>query len=330
MTLGWGIIGIGNIANRAIAPSIQELPESELVAVVSRDQGRADEFARRHGARCAYTDFAQMLANPDVQVVAITTPNAQHPDQVVAAAKAGKHVLCDKPLALTAVEAQRAMESCRKAGVTLGINFQTRAHACFQRARQIIQDGRIGEVLLVQVEVSAGDSQLRSWRADPALAGLGTIFNIGIHAYDLLLYLLGSEVSEVVTLLDVGRRAELERMALTLFRFASGTMAYVNANQRTPNHQPDIDIYGTKGRILGHGITRPWLDGEMRVLTEEGETVTQESTHDCYRRLIDDFNHAVLEGREPLASGLDGLRSVQLTDAIARSAREGRVVQLEA
>ncbi|HLH68561.1 MAG TPA: Gfo/Idh/MocA family oxidoreductase [Candidatus Dormibacteraeota bacterium] len=328
MTLGWGIIGIGNIANRAIAPHVQELAESELVAVVSRDQGRAEEFAARHGARCAYTRYEDMLANPDVQVVAITTPNALHPEQAIAAAKAGKHVLCDKPLALTAADAQRVVEACREAGVKLGINFQTRHHACFQRARRLIAEGALGEVLLVQVEVSAGASPLRGWRTDPSLAGVGTINNIGVHAYDLLRYLLGAEVSEVVTLTDVGRRDELETMALALFRFANGTMAYVNANQTTPNFQPDIDIYGSRGRIVGHGVTRPWREGEMRVLTEAGEEVTQESTHDCYRRLIDDFNHAVLEGREPLATGLDGLRSVQLTEAMARSAREGRVIAL--
>lgn len=329
MTVGWGIVGIGNIANRAIAPHVQELSESELVGVVSRDESRAEEFRSRHAARRACTALEDLLADPEVQVVAITTPNALHPDQAIAAARAGKHVLCDKPLALTPSEAERVREECRRAGVTLGINFQTRHHACFQEARRLIAEGQLGDVILIQVEVSAGAAPLRGWRTDPGLAGMGSVNNIGVHAYDLLRYLLDAEVSTVATLTDVGRRDELETLALSVFRFANGTMAYVNANQVTPNHQPDIDIYGTRGRIVGHGITRPWQDGQMRVLTDSGERVTQETTQDCYRRLIDDFNHAVLEGREPLAGGLDGLRSVQLVEAMAQSAREGRTVDLE-
>jgi 1,5-anhydro-D-fructose reductase (1,5-anhydro-D-mannitol-forming) len=326
MTVGWAVVGTGNIAERGIAPHIQELAESELVAVVSRDQSRADEFARRHGARRACASYEAMLADPEVQVVSIHTPNALHAEQVVAAARAGKHVLCDKPLAPSAAEAERALEECRRAGVKLGINFQTRHHACFLEAHRLISAGTLGEVKLVQIEVSNGGSPLRGWRAAPGLAGLGAINNIGVHAYDLLRFLLGSEVMEVGVLTDVGRRPELEVMALALLRFANGTMAYVNANQAYPLNQPEIDVYGSSGRITASNVTRPWADGEMRVTTADGEKVSQETSQDCYRRVIDDFNHAVMGNREPHAAGEDGLRSVELTDAMARSAREGRFV----
>ena len=329
MTVGWGIIGIGNIADRATAPHVQELSESELVAVVSRDQGRADAFAKKHSARHAYTNYDQMLANPDVQVVAIHTPNGLHAEQAIAAARAGKHVLCDKPLATSVEGAHRVVEECEKAGVKLGLNFMTRYPACFVDARRIIEAGALGEIALIQIEVSNGGAPLRNWRAEPELAGLGTINNIGVHAYDLLRFLLGAEVSEVSVLTNVGRKKELEVMALSLFRFSNGTLAYANANQVYPNNQPEIDIYGSKGRITASKVTRPWQDGEMRVLTQEGEKVTQATSQDCYRRVIDDFNHAVLENREPHANGLDGLRSVQLTDAMARSAHEGRTVEVK-
>lgn len=329
MTVGWAIVGTGNIAERGIAPHIQELADSELVAVVSRDQGRADAFAGRHSARRAYASYERMLADPEVQVVSIHTPNALHAEQVIAAARAGKHVLCDKPLATSVSDAQRALEECGKAGVKLGINFQTRYQACFLEARRLIEAGALGEVQLAQIEVSNGGSPLRGWRTDPELAGVGTINNIGVHAYDLLRFLLGAEVTEVTVLTDVGRRLALEVMALALLRFSNGAMAYVNGNQAYPNNQPEIDIYGSSGRITASNVTRPWMDGEMRVLTGEGEKVTRESSQDCYRRVIDDFNHAVLEDRDPHATGLDGLRSVQLTDAMARSAHDGRLASLE-
>lgn len=329
MTVGWGIVGTGNIADRGIAPHIQELPESELVAVVSRHQGRADDFAGRHSARRAYTSYERMLADPEVQVVAIHTPNALHAEQAIAAAQAGKHVLCDKPMATSISDAQRVLEACRRADVKLGINFQTRHQGCFLEARRLIGSGELGQVQLVQIEVSNGGAPLRSWRSEPDLAGLGTINNIGVHAYDLLRFLLGAEFTEVAVLTDAGRTKQLEVMALAVMRLSNGTMAYVNANQVYPNNQPEIDIYGDKGRITASKVTRPWMDGEMRVLTDAGEKVTQETSQDCYRRVIDDFNQAVLKGREPHATGLDGLRSVQLTDAMARSAAEGRLLEVE-
>lgn len=329
MSVGWGIIGIGFVADAAMAPAIADLKECHLEGVVSRDEGRGRAFAEKHGAANAYTDYSEMLANPAVDVVLVTTPNGLHAQQVVQAARAGKHVLCDKPLGLSVSEAQRAVDECRAAGVKLGINFQTRYHTCFEEARAIIASGELGDPLVVQLEVSAGAGGLKGWRTDPTLAGLGSINNVGVHGYDLLRFLLNAEVTDVVALLDVGRKPELETLAMCLLRFDNGTIAYVNANQRTPNHQPDIDIYGTKARIVGHNITRPWLaDGELRVLTEKGETVTRHSSLDAFRRTVHAFNQAVLKDGVPNASGLDGLRSVQLTDAMARSAREGRVVEL--
>jgi len=335
MPLGWGIIGTGGFAGSATAPAIKALGDrGTLVAAVSRDRGRAEAFAKEHGARRAYTDYADLLRDPDVQIVYISTPNAQHAAQALAAAGAGKHVLCEKPLALTITDARRMVEAFERAGLKLGTHFQTRHHTAFVETKRLLDRRAIGDVILIQIEVSSGVNQFRSWRADPALAGLGSINNIAVHPYDLVRYLLGSEVAEVTAMTDAGRGAELERMALALLRFQNGTLAYVNANQKVPNFQPDIAIYGTEGRIVGIGCTRPFRDGELRVLTSAapsdagrpGEQVTKYSSHDAVVRSIAAFNDAVANDREPNASGLDGLRSVQLTDAVIRSAREGRVV----
>jgi 1,5-anhydro-D-fructose reductase (1,5-anhydro-D-mannitol-forming) len=329
VSLGWGIIGTGGFAGSATAPAIKALgADGALVAAVSRDRGRADAFAAQHGARRAYTDYADLLRDRDVDIVYISTPNAQHAEQALAAARAGKHVLCEKPLALTAGDARRMVDAFEAAGLKLGTHFQTRHHTAFVETKRLLERRAIGEVVLVQIEVSSGANQLRSWRADPQLAGLGSINNIAVHPYDLLRFLLGSEVREVAAMTDVGRSTELERMALALLRFQNGALAYVNANQKVPNFQPDIDIYGTAGRIVGVDCARPFRDGELRVLTASGEQVTKHSSGDAVVRSIAAFNDAVAHDREPNASGLDGLRSVQLTDAVIRSAREGRLVEV--
>jgi 1,5-anhydro-D-fructose reductase (1,5-anhydro-D-mannitol-forming) len=330
MTLGWGIIGLGRAADTMVAPSVAADPNSRLVHVVSRDEGRGKAFGDRHGAARSGTDFDAMLADPEVDVVAVTSPNAFHPAQIIAAAAAGKHVLADKPLAPDAAEAQRVIDACSAAGVRIGMNFQTRHHGCFQDAKKVIKNGEIGDILSIQVDASPGHAPIGGWRADPELAGLGAVNNIAVHIYDLLRFLTDSEVTEVSAMFETGREAKLEILPMVLMRFASGALAFANGNQLTPMPLNDIVIHGTAGRIDGRGITRDHKEGQMRIVTAAGERTEQYRTHDCYERLVKAFSQAILEGRDPDPSGVDGLRCVQITDAIRKSAREGLVVPVAA
>ncbi|MGH7902864.1 MAG: Gfo/Idh/MocA family protein [Candidatus Dormibacteraceae bacterium] len=328
MGIGWGIVGTGGHADKVMAPAITSVEGARLVGATSRDRSRAEDFVARHGGGRAWTDYGQMLADSEVEAVLITTPNRFHTEQIVAAARAGKHVLCDKPMAMNSAEAVCSIQECRRADVRLGVNFQMRHTAWAQWAQELIRSGALGDVLAIQAEQASGGVGFKGWRADPTLAGLGSVNNIGVHLFDLLRFLAGSEVTEVTAMFDTGRSGELEKLALTLLRFESGTLAYVNCNQAIVHRQNDIDIYGSAGRILGVNLSRHAQDGELRVTTAEGEKVIPESTHDSFRRSIEDFARAVAEHRDPLASGLDGLRSVEITGAIATSAREGRVVEV--
>jgi 1,5-anhydro-D-fructose reductase (1,5-anhydro-D-mannitol-forming) len=329
MTLGWGIIGLGGAADGLVAPAITADPNSRLVAAVSRDQGRADAFAAKHGVELATIDFDAMLADKRVDVVAITSPNALHPEQAIAAARAGKHVYSDKPMAPTTADAEAVLKACADSGVRIGMNFQTRHHACFQEAKRVIDEGGIGDIVAIQVDASPGAVPFGGWRTDQKLAGLGAVNNIAVHIYDLLRFLVGGEVTEVSAMFDVGREDVLERMPMVLMRFSTGAMAFANGNQVTPMPLNDIVIHGTTGRIDGRGITRPLKDhGEMRIVTQSGETTASYASLDAYIRTVAAFSRALLDGRDPDPSGLDGLRSVQLTDAIRISAREGRLVKV--
>jgi 1,5-anhydro-D-fructose reductase (1,5-anhydro-D-mannitol-forming) len=324
----WGVVGLGRIADTEIAPAIAASPHGVLHGVVSRDQGRADSFAERHHAVRALTDFGELLRDPDMDAVYIATPNALHADQVVAAAQVGKHVLCDKPLALNVADAQRAIAACEEAGVRLGVTFQTRFHDAFDRCRPAISSGSLGDILVVQVEMSPGRTLLKGWRTDPSLAGLGTVNNVGVHGYDLIRYLLGAEVVEVTAL--AGHEAGLtpETLALALLRFDNGALGYVNANQSVPHTQADITIYGTKGRVIGRSCTRPNMTGSMTILSENDEISFATSSLNAYRRAVEAFEEAVRDGREPSPSGADGLRSVELTTAIAQSIAQRRTVSM--
>lgn len=327
--LGWGIVGLGRIAGSQIAPAIASLEGHDLVAVTSRSKERAEVFADRHAARRSYDDYAAMLADDEVDAVYIATPNALHADQVVAAARAGKHVLCDKPLATTVPDATRALEACRQAGRSLGITFQTRRHGGMAEAARLVADGAIGRILVAEVEMSAGRNLPVGWRTDLALAGMGALNNIGVHAVDLLRYLLGSEVAEVACLVDREPGYEIDTTATVLMRFEQGTLAYVNANQSVPCPRDDVVLYGTEGRFMAANLSRPGRHGAVSVVRGGVEEVSERSSDDAYRLTLEAFGEALAAGREPSPGGLDGLRNVQVTRAIATSLDEHRIVTVE-
>ena len=328
---GWGLVGTGRIADDRILPGINAHAGNRLVAIVSRDQGRADTFAKKFGAQHAYTSFDEMLRNPEVTVVAIHTPNAQHADQAVAAARAGKHVFCDKPMATSVADAERIVRECERAGVKLGINFHNRFMPCFVETRRILESGEIGEVQLVQLEASPGarpGARLATWRVDPVMAGLGTTYSIGVHVYDILRYLLASEITMVSAFFDT-LYGVMEETNMSLFRFANGVLAQLSVHEKSPFPHNDFVIYGSKGRILGRGLTRSRAGGELQVMTADGKTRTTEFPPiNAHGACVSAFSDALLDGRDPVPSGIDGLRSVQVTDAMARSAWGGVHVRL--
>ena len=330
-TNGWGLVGTGRIAEERILPGINSFGGNRLIGVVSRTQARADDFARRFKAQHAYTNYNELLRNPEVTVVAIHTPNAMHAEQAIAAARAGKHVFCDKPMATSAADAERIVRECEKAGVTLGVNFHNRFMPCFIETRRIVQSGEIGKVLMVQLEASAGvgaKSVAATWRQDPALAGLGTSMNVGTHVYDILRFILDSEITMVSAMFDTEPHV-METTSLTTFKFANGALAQLNVNQSTPNPHNDFVIYGSKGRITGRALTRSRAGGELQVMTNQGASrSTKYPAINAHEACVVGFSEALLAGQPPSASGIDGLRSVQLTDAMGKSAWEGVHVRL--
>ncbi|MGI9647994.1 MAG: Gfo/Idh/MocA family protein, partial [Acidimicrobiia bacterium] len=287
-------------------------------------------FAARFGAGYAYTEYDEMLANPAVEAVFIATPNAQHADQVVAAARAGKHVMCDKPLAIDVAGAEQAVRACREAGVELGVNFHYRHLPWVHDVTRMIAAGMIGEVKVVHLEVGSGTRNYDNWRADPALAGLGSVNNVGIHGLDLLRVILDSEPIEVMAMFDrAPGSGQVEMLALVLLRFDNGAIVSANLNETIASPQNDFAIYGSEGRMVGTALTRSRNDGELSVLGKDGETVTAYPAPEAHRLSLAAFTHAVLSGGRPNASGVDGLRSAQLCEAIGRSARERRLVEVD-
>lgn len=322
----WGVVGIGAIVQSTIAPILVSEPTTELVAAVSRSSARAHEFGETFGVPTAYTSYDEMLGDPNVDAVYVATPNALHAEQVRAAARAGKHVLCDKPLAIDVPSAIEAVRACEETGVALGLMFHNRFLPWVHEVRRLLHDRAIGRVQLARLQVSSGPRQYDNWRADPAMAGLGTVHNVGVHALDVLRVLLGSEPVEVSATFEPPPGEGVEMLAVVVMRFANSALVHCEFDERLPHPVNDITVFGTTGRIVGTGLTRARTGGDLTVTTDEDETTTHFPAPDAHRLAVLAFNEAVSTGSRPTPSGIDGLRSVELCAAIGQSASEGRTV----
>lgn len=329
-TLGFGVIGIGDILTGTIAPALLAEPQASLVAAVSRDQGRAEAFGRQFGLNFFTTDYNAMLARDDVDAVFIATPNALHAGESIAAAKAGKHVFCDKPLATSVADAYSVVQACEDEGVTLGLNFHYRHLPWVEEARKIISSGTLGQIETIEVDVGSGTRNYTNWRTDPAMAGIGSVYNVGVHMLDVLTVILDAEPVEVSAMFDQAPSSgNVEMQALILITFDNGTLAYANCNERTAYPRNTITVQGSKGRLIGENMTRSREEGTLHLLTSDTQTSSTFAPPGAHQLCVSQFTHAVLNGEDPRATGRDGLRSMHLCDAIARSVVERRHVTVE-
>jgi 1,5-anhydro-D-fructose reductase (1,5-anhydro-D-mannitol-forming) len=329
--LGWGIIGIGKLADIAIAPAIGKQGASQLAAVCSRDLGRARQFAERHEARAAYDDYGQMLDDPAVDVVYIASPNALHAEHTLAALQAGKHVLVEKPMALSVADGQAMVDAASSGGVTLAVGFHLRHKATALAARDAVRGGRLGRVFLADISVGAGKGlyPYHTWRADPGLAGGGTLLHQGTHAIDLIAFLTDHAISEVTCQLDV-TDADEDVFTATC-RLDDGTLATLSSHQLHVGTRPDWVVFGEEGWLACRGGTSPFPGDELTFHVGRDEpSMLATSEVSAYDAEVDALVAAV-EGAAPVnGSGLDGLRAIATSEALYRSARERRTVAVEA
>ena len=343
MAFGWGIVSTGMHPESKIAPAINAAVDAQLVAVYSRDQGRADAFATRHQAQTAYSSLDDLLADRRVDGVFISSPNSLHAGHAIQAAEAGKHVLCEKPMTTTLEDAVAMVRACRDQGVKLGVGFELRHNPGHILARDLVAHGVLGRITLAQgqwgfgtrgQEVFPPREGLRQWWDDPeAIGGASTMMGTGVHVMDLLRFVLGQEIVEVAAITD-GQTAErpLEQIAALSLRLSGGTLATLVCGRLLPDTRNDLAVYGINGRFTTRETIWEAQKGDIEVISD---TVNRtESYPDNYLgnfvAQTEDFQRAVSEDREPAASGLDGLRAVETTLAAIASARTGRTVKIEA
>lgn len=262
----WGIIGCGGIARRRMVPALAECSNSTVVAVMDAVKTATDEVAAEIGAKPYYTE-ADLLADPDVQAVYIATPVFLHYKQVIDAAKAGKHILLEKPLALTLEESEEMIAACKAAGVYFNEGYMMKQHALNQEAKKMVERGDIGKVVFARAQLSCWYPDIPgAWRQDPKLGGGGALIDMATHCYDLLEYIIGSKITEVFAFTDtLTFKYPVEDSSTTVLRFANGAQASVDAFFNVPDcaGQDRLELYGNKGSIQAEGTIGQAPTGKM-------------------------------------------------------------------
>jgi 1,5-anhydro-D-fructose reductase (1,5-anhydro-D-mannitol-forming) len=329
--VGWGFIGASTWAKRWLIPAVRATPDAVPVAVFSTSAERGRAFADECGLPRSHDSLQALLADPDVGAVYVSTRNDLHASQTIAAARAGKHVLCEKPLALSLADARSMCRECERAGVVFGVDHHLRGAATIVRMRELIAEGAIGEVVAARVfHAGSLPAELRTWRLDRPDAGGGVVLDLTVHDADTIRFLLGDEVEEVTAMTSSGELGAgvVEDSAMGAMRMRSGPLASFHDSFVVPYAPTGVEVHGSDGSLIGRGVLGPAPEGEVWLLRGGGrEPVAIERRWGLYERVVQRFMSAVAGTGTVLASGEDGVRSLAVALAVIESAASGGAVR---
>lgn len=330
----FGILGFGHHAVRRLMPGFNGAANAKLTGLWRRDWAKAEANAHEHSISNVFKTPAELCASPEVDAIFVVSPDALHLEHVLLAAKYGKHVLCEKPLAMNADEVRQMLAATADAKVKLGVAQNMRYNRSLKLIRDWIAEGRIGKPQIAQAQFaySAAGSP-RKWIYDPALALGGPIGDVGVHCLDALRYALGGDertrVTAVATLAHTDSASgPVESHAVVGLDFASGAIGSVTVTTRS-DYRSLLEVTGEEGVIVCEDALT--VDFPVEVIRRRGaEIIAQESVSnvDAYSRMLDGFAGWVEEAGEYLAPAEDGLHNQQAMDAAYESWRKGIRVSL--
>ncbi|MBB4121157.1 Gfo/Idh/MocA family protein [Martelella radicis] len=327
----WGLVGASTIASEHMIGAIRAQAGHTVEAVLSSSAERGQAFATRNGIPHAFTDLETLLARPEIGAVYISTTNEKHFSQAMAAFAAGKHVLCEKPLALSVDDAAQMVEAARNAGLVFATNHHLRCAGAHLAIRQIIAEGRLGHVLSVRVFHAVSlPEHLRGWRIDNRDAGGGVIADITVHDADTVRFHLGEDPKTVVAqAVSSGLGEGVEDSVMSVWTMPSGIMVQSHESFTHPYAGSGIEVHGTEGSLFAQGVMTQRPTGTITMTDKDGTVQLNYDRHDLYGYGLKAFNRAVAGHGRPAADGVDGLKSLAVAMAVARSAREGRAVDVD-
>jgi len=324
----WGVLGVARIATQKVIPAMQRGRSSQVTAIASRDRARAEDAAARLGIARAYASYEALLADPEIDAVYIPLPNHLHVPWTIRAAEAGKHVLCEKPIALSAAEARTLMEVRDRTGVQIQEAFMVRTHPQWIKTRELVRAGRIGELRSMLGYFSYFNDDATNIRNVPTFGG-GGLMDIGCYLINTSRFIFDAEPRRVAGLIDRDPALGIDRTASILLDFPTGQFAGTCSTQMVPYQR--VQIFGTTGRIEIEIPFNAPPDRPCRVLVDSGAALLGSGIETFELPMVDQytiqgdlFSKALLEGR-PVPTPLeDSIANMACIDAVFRSAESGK------
>jgi 1,5-anhydro-D-fructose reductase (1,5-anhydro-D-mannitol-forming) len=327
--LGWGLVGASTIAREWMIDAIRSHSGNEVVAVMSADAARGREFARANKIETACSSLTALLAHPRVSAVYVSTTNDLHKDQVLAVARAGKHVLCEKPLATNLADARAMVAACEQAKVVMATNHHLRNAATHRKIHELILANEIGRPLFARVFHAVYlPPHLQGWRIRDPKTGAGVILDITVHDADTLRFILDAEVTDVISMSQQGGLGAdaIEDGAMSVLRFDNGVLAQLHDAFTVKHGGHGLEVHGTEGSLIGRNCMSQHPVGEVILRNAKGESNLALDHFNLYAAVVRAFNDAI-EGRGHVsASGEDGVRSLAVALAVLNAAKTGRRV----
>jgi len=332
--LGWAIVGLGSLSINQILPAFAKCEKSKVVAFVSGHPDKANKLALRYGVNqkniYSYQNYDTIKDNPEVDVIYIVLPNGMHAEYTIRGLHAGKHVLCEKPMANSPAECEQMVEAGKKANRKLMVAYRCRYEPHNREAIRIAQSKQFGPIQMILADAGFNIGDPDQWRLNKALAGGGSMMDIGIYALNASRYLSGEEPTEVNAMIystpGDPRFKEVEEHVTFQLRFPSGVLANCTSSYGY-FPQSHYRVMGTEGWVEMDPAT--WYDG-LRLRTHRENTLQEIELpeRDHFMLEMDHMSECVMQNNEPLTPGEEGLRDLRIIAAIYESAKTGKMVKL--
>ncbi|HEY0603215.1 MAG TPA: Gfo/Idh/MocA family oxidoreductase [Herpetosiphonaceae bacterium] len=317
--LRWGVLGAANIARKAVIPAIHASSNGEVVAIAARERSRAEALAQEINIPEVLDDYTALINSPNVDAVYIPLPNSEHYRWTIAAAEAGKHILCEKPLALNAQQAEEMAQAADRAGVKLSEAFMYRHHPIVKDVLDLIHGGAIGKLRVVRSTFSFSLSNDENIRLSKELGG-GALMDVGCYGVSLARLVTGEEPS-AVTAISIEGPSGVDELFIGAMRFESGVVAEIDVSIRAAG-ETRYELIGSTGRIyVRHGFKlAPDEEGEIQI-EQQGEVsrIFTEPVNQ-YQLMVEEFGRAVLENRPLRFPAEDGVAQMRVIDALFKAA----------
>jgi len=307
MTIGWGIIGCGDVVRKRVAAAIQAHPECRLLAACRRDDAKLNAFCDDFQVAHRFQNADQLIGRKDIDAVYIATPVHLHASQAIAAMQAGKHVIVEKPMALNPSECQAMLKAAEATGRKLSVAYYRRFYPAYQRIKQLLTSGKLGDLLCINIVTSAplpSPEDDGYWRVDLKQGGGGPLMDVGSHRIDLLIDLLGMPTNVQAITSKVAASYESENIAGLTLQFGTGAQVSLQCLFGAASDPDQWTMIGTQAIVEA----TPLNAGKLRILTGNSVNEEEHPPHDNFNvPLISDFVEAITSDRNPLIDGQSGM-----------------------